>query len=161
MMGKSLKVWIIILGLFLGAMAVGIYAKTSLPKIPQNVLKWDPYKPYKVALAEKKQLVIIDFYADWCVTCHELEKYVFSRPDVQAALSNFVRLRVDATNPDSIEAQEASLRYRVLGLPTLVFLDVSGKEIEEARVIGYVPPAKFLKSIRFVVERSPLHGSER
>lgn len=118
---------------------------------PKERLVWDEYKSYKVAMAkEKKQPVVIDFYADWCITCHELENFVFTNPAVAKELKKFVRLRVDATDMMAPAVQEVVEQYRVFGLPMIVFLDEDGQEIEDARVAGYLPPAEFLKFLELV-----------
>src|SRR3990167_5134111 len=89
---------------------------------------------------EKKQPVVIDFYADWCITCHELENFVFTKPTVAKELKRFVRLRVDATDMMAPAVQEVVAQYRVFGLPMIVFLDENGQEVEDARVAGYIQP---------------------
>ncbi|HCI43994.1 MAG TPA: hypothetical protein DE315_00460 [Candidatus Omnitrophica bacterium] len=119
---------------------------------PKESLAWDEYKSYKVVMAkEKKQPVVIDFYADWCITCHELENFVFTNPTVIKELKKFVRLRVDATDMMAPAVQEVVEQYRVFGLPVIVFLDGNGREADDARVAGYIPPAEFLKSLELVL----------
>lgn len=116
---------------------------------PKEGLVWDEYQSYKVEKAkEKKQPVVIDFYADWCITCHELENFVFTNPAVVQELRKFVRLRVDATDMIAPAVQQVLEQYEVFGLPIVVFLDGNGQEVEDARVIGYVPPEEFLKSMQ-------------
>lgn len=132
----------------------GISIITSI-LTPQESLAWDEYKPSKVAMAqEKKQPIVIDFYADWCITCHELENFVFRNPTVSKELKKFVRLRVDATDMMAPAVQQVLEQYGVFGLPMIVFLDENGQEVEDARVIGYVPPAEFLKSVQLVLNKS-------
>ncbi|MBI5149926.1 MAG: thioredoxin family protein [Candidatus Omnitrophica bacterium] len=119
---------------------------------PKASLAWEAYTSDKVVLAAtKKQPVVIDFYADWCITCHELENFVFTNPAVIKELKKFVRLRVDATDMMAPAVQEAVEQYRVFGLPMIVFLDENGQEAEDARVAGYLPPAEFLKSLGLVL----------
>jgi len=122
-----------------------------LVKMPKSGLNWETYTLLKIeaAVSEGKP-VIIDFYADWCITCHEIEAGVFLHPEVQEVLSHFVRLRVDNTI-DSPQVQEVLERYDVFGLPTIVFLDRTGKEVEKTRVIGYIPPEEFLDITRRVM----------
>lgn len=110
-------------------------------------LVWEEYKPYKLALAqERRQPVVIDFSADWCITCHELENNVFSHPQVVGELNKFTRLRVDATDMEAPEAAQALDQFDVQGLPAVIFIGSSGQEVREARVTSYVPPTEFLKS---------------
>lgn len=132
----------------------GILIITSI-LTPKESLAWDEYKSYKVAMAkEKRQPVVIDFYADWCITCHELENFVFTNPAVAKELKKFVRLRVDATDMMAPAVQPVLEQYHVFGLPMIVFLDENGQEVKNARVVGYVPPEDFLKSIQMVLNQS-------
>ena len=119
---------------------------------PKASLAWEDYTSDKVTLAvTKKQPVVVDFYADWCITCHELENFVFTNPSVIKELRKFVRLRVDATDMMAPAVQQVVEQYRVFGLPMIVFLDENGQEVEDARVVGYIPPAEFLKSLELVL----------
>lgn len=137
----------------LASLIFGISIMASI-LTPKESLAWDEYKSYKVATAkEKKQPVVIDFYADWCITCHELENFVFSNPAVAKELKKFVRLRVDATDMMAPAVQEVVEKYRVFGLPMIVFLDENGQEVEDARVAGYLPPAEFLESLEMVLTK--------
>ncbi len=90
--------------------------------------------------------VLLDFYADWCVSCKEMERFTFSDPQVQARLSGMTLLRVDVT-ANSANDKALLRRYRLFGPPGIVFFDASGREIEGVRVIGYQSPEKFMKSL--------------
>lgn len=86
--------------------------------------------------------VLLDFYADWCVTCKEMERYTFSDTQVRARLEKMVKLQADVT---ANTADHAALlqRFRLFGPPGIVFFDRSGREIQGLRVIGFQPAAKF------------------
>ena len=115
---------------------------------PKERVIWEPYSPAKLKEAKLAgRTAAIEFYADWCIPCHELERYTYSNPAVIQALEPFVRLKVDATNPNTLTAMEPVERFEVMGVPTVLFLDPRGKEIRKSRIIGYVPPAEFLKSL--------------
>jgi thiol:disulfide interchange protein DsbD len=89
---------------------------------------------------------MLDFYADWCVACKEMEKYTFSDARVQAALSNTVLLQTDVTGND---AQDRAL-LKSLGLfgpPAILFYTAGGEERPERRVIGYMPPEEFSQHV--------------
>jgi len=120
------------------------------PKEPSNQLMY-PWKPYsKQALEEaiaRHKPVVIDFYADWCPICHELERTVFSLPEIQAKLAQVNALRMDATNQDDPLVQSILQEYGVEGLPTIVFLDSHGHEIKDSRVIGFVTPREFSQAL--------------
>ena len=99
------------------------------------------------ALAENnKSLVMIDLYADWCVACKEFEKETFSDPSVQKAFGDMLLLQVDMTK-NSEENRALMTKYKVLGLPTILFFNRDGKEIEGSRVNGFMPPIEFLQWI--------------
>ena len=99
------------------------------------------------ALAENnKSLVMIDLYADWCVACKEFEKETFSDPSVQKAFGDMLLLQVDITK-NSEENRALMTKYKVLGLPTILFFNRYGKEIEGSRVNGFMPPVEFLQWI--------------
>ena len=110
---------------------------------------WEHYAPQKLAEAKTlKMPVVIDFYADWCISCHELERYTYADPEVIQALSGFKRLQVDLTTQRNKDAMDFAERFNIEGLPTVVFLDAEGNEIKESRIEGFVRPKEFLKVVR-------------
>lgn len=99
------------------------------------------------AAAAKGRPVMLDFYADWCVSCKELERDTFSHPEVQAALKRAVLLRADVTPSD--EADETLLkRFELQGPPAVLFFDVNGRERRRQRLEGYKGPAEFAARAR-------------
>ena len=99
------------------------------------------------ALAENnKPLVMLDLYADWCVACKEFEKETFSDPRVQKTFGDMLLLQVDMTK-NSEENRALMTKYKVLGLPTILFFNRDGKEIEGSRINGFMPPVEFLQWI--------------
>jgi thiol:disulfide interchange protein DsbD len=86
--------------------------------------------------------VVLDFYADWCVSCKEMERFTFSDAAVAARLRQAVLLKADVTaNTDS---QRALLRrFRLFGPPGTLFLDAQGREIDGTRVIGFQSAQRF------------------
>ena len=89
--------------------------------------------------------VMLDFYADWCVSCKEMERFTFSNPTVQARLKDVVLLKADVTG-NTPEDKELLKRFSLFGPPGIIFYDKAGQEIA-FRVIGYEPPEKFLQSL--------------
>lgn len=86
--------------------------------------------------------VMLDFYADWCVSCKEMERYTFSDPTVQSALANAVLLHADVTRND--DQDQALLHHMgILGPPTIAFYGPDGQERRNFRVVGYMKPADF------------------
>ncbi|MGZ8341418.1 MAG: protein-disulfide reductase DsbD [Telluria sp.] len=90
--------------------------------------------------------VMLDFYADWCVSCKEMEKLTFIDQRVQSRLQDTLLLQVDVTAND--EADKAMLkRFTLFGPPAIILFDKQGREIADGRVIGYQDPDKFLGSL--------------
>ncbi len=97
-------------------------------------------------VANAGKTVMLDFYADWCVSCKEMEKFTFVDPAVQAKLADTVLLQVDVTANDA--ADKAMLkRFGLFGPPGIILFNGQGKEIEDSRVIGYQNAQKFLTSL--------------
>jgi thiol:disulfide interchange protein DsbD len=92
------------------------------------------------------QPVMLDFYADWCVSCKEMERFTFSDPKVKAELAQMVLLQVDVTK-NTPEDQALLKRFRLFGPPGIIFFDRSGREIPGLRVIGFQSADKFLQSL--------------
>jgi thiol:disulfide interchange protein DsbD len=91
--------------------------------------------------------VMLDFYADWCVSCKEMERMTFPDPSVKAQLANTVLLQADVTAND--DADKAMLkRFGLFGPPGIILFGRDGKEIADGRVIGYQDTAKFLGSLQ-------------
>jgi thiol:disulfide interchange protein DsbD len=89
---------------------------------------------------------LLDFYADWCVSCKEMEKLTFVDPAVRARLANTVLLQVDVTANDA-DDKAMLKRFGLFGPPGIIMFDRGGKEIGDSRVIGYQDPQKFLRSL--------------
>lgn len=89
--------------------------------------------------------VMLDFYADWCVSCKEMEKFTFTDPGVQAKLKDVLLLQADVT-ANSADDKALLARFKLFGPPGIVFFDKTGAEITY-RVVGYEPAAKFLASL--------------
>ncbi len=96
---------------------------------------------------ENGKPVMLDFYADWCVACKEFEHKTFANSDVAHELSRFHLLQADVTKNQKEDFDLLS-HLKVLGLPTLIFWDVNGQEIEAARITGFMPAEPFLQHIR-------------
>ncbi|MET3134000.1 thiol:disulfide interchange protein DsbD [Oxalobacteraceae bacterium GrIS 1.11] len=89
---------------------------------------------------------LLDFYADWCVSCKEMEKLTFVDPQVRARMLNSVLLQVDVTAND--EDDKAMLkRFKLFGPPGIIMFDGQGRELADTRVIGFQDAPKFLTSL--------------
>lgn len=99
------------------------------------------------ALANNPHSVaMLDLYADWCVACKEFETHTFSNEKVQKAFEHVLLLQVDMTK-NSPENKAIMVRYQVLGLPTILFLERSGNEVSGSRVTGFMEAETFLNWI--------------
>ena len=118
-----------------------------------NSVQWYPYSEEIIAEAARTgRPVLIDFWADWCIACKELDKKTFSEPEVIEASKGFVMLKVDSTSAKDLEAKAVCQKYLVKGFPTLVFLAADGKEVEDLRVTGFEPKKDFLPKMLKTLE---------
>ena len=91
--------------------------------------------------------VMLDFYADWCVSCKEMERLTFSDPAVQAKLAGFTLLQADVTaNTDDDKALLA--KFKLFGPPGIIFYDAKGQEISAVRIVGFQDAVLFQKSLQ-------------
>jgi thiol:disulfide interchange protein DsbD len=87
-------------------------------------------------LANTNRPVMLDFYADWCVSCLEMEKFTFSDPAVAQQMSQFLLVQADVTK--NTEDDRALLkRFKLFGPPGIIFFDVKGQQLDDARVVGF------------------------
>ncbi len=91
--------------------------------------------------------VMLDFYADWCVSCKEMERFTFADPAVQAGLAGYTLLQADVTaNSDDDKALLA--RFGLFGPPGIIFFDARGQENKAVRIVGFQDAAQFQKTLR-------------
>ncbi|TRX53144.1 protein-disulfide reductase DsbD [Thalassomonas sp. M1454] len=91
--------------------------------------------------------VMLDLYADWCIACKEFEKYTFPKASVQKALANTVLIQIDLTDSGSDESVEIMSHFDVFGLPSILFFDLSGQELSQNRVTGFMGAQEFTDHI--------------
>lgn len=96
--------------------------------------------------------VMLDIYADWCVSCLEMEKLTFSDKVVASALDNMMLLQADVTANDA-EDKALLKRFGLFGPPGIIIFGNDGQEVRAARVIGYQAPERFLQSLKQVLPR--------
>ncbi|WP_026354948.1 protein-disulfide reductase DsbD [Massilia niastensis] len=117
---------------------------------PQAHLKFQRVKTVaqleQVLADHKGKTAMLDFYADWCVSCIEMEKLTFIDPAVQAKLAGTVLLQVDVTANDA-DDKAMLKRFGLFGPPGIILFDRDGREIPDSRVIGYQDARKFLVSL--------------
>jgi thiol:disulfide interchange protein DsbD len=103
------------------------------------------------AKAENK-LVLLDFYAEWCISCKEMEVNTFENPDVAKQLKQFVLLQADVTK-NSADNQALLKRFGLYGPPGILIFNLGSLEQKEQRVIGYMPPQRFLERLKKASEK--------
>lgn len=133
--------------------AVGVLAIVAGALIARSMSKeaivWDPYRAEQIAEARENGMpVVMDFSADWCIPCKELELNTFTDPAVIQATRDWVRLKVDLTQFDSPESEALRREYRISGVPTILFLGPDGAEVPGTRIVGFVSPAEFLATVQ-------------
>ena len=89
---------------------------------------------------------MLDFYADWCVSCKEMEKFTFSEPRVRAIMDRMLLLQADVTE-NSEQHKLLLKRFSLFGPPGIIFFDAKGREIKGLRVVGYQDSDHFLKTL--------------
>jgi thiol:disulfide interchange protein DsbD len=99
-----------------------------------------------VLASAKGKTVLLDFYADWCVSCKEMEKLTFTDPRIQSQFADMVLLQADVT-ANNADDKALLKRFRLFGPPGIIFFDKQGREIQGGRVIGYQDADKFLRSL--------------
>ncbi|WP_063654466.1 protein-disulfide reductase DsbD [Candidatus Arsenophonus triatominarum] len=98
------------------------------------------------------KIVMLDFYADWCVACKEFEKYTFSDPKVKSKLDNMLLLQANVTENNA--EQKSLLQYLdVYGLPTIIFYDDKGIELPNSRVYGFMNSKMFYQHLEQITQR--------
>ena len=177
---ELLKIFLIPVVLFLGAIYIGFLEKTKFDSsgfvwikrlmaivficIATWLIAPDENEAYHQqwldltdsTLAEAKDEnmpVIIDFTAEWCLACKELDKYTFPHEEVVKRAGNFIFLRADLTSYASKPVQKIRERFNIKGLPTVIFLDQNGIEVEKQRIIGFVNGKEFAKRMDVVSRR--------
>ncbi len=126
--------------------AFGIFTANALR---EPGITWEHFSEAKISEAKSlNKPVVMDFYADWCIPCLELERKTFTDAGVIDATRGFVRLKVDLTHFDSPESEALRKAFNIAGVPTIVFVDRTGQEIAGSRVVGYLPPKEFIEKVK-------------
>lgn len=114
---------------------------------------WQKYSDDLLAEAQKSgKPVMIDFWADWCAACKQIEQNTFTSQQFQLMGANFVLIKFDATS-DSPKLQELKKKYEIVGLPTIVFHDRNGNWVKEATVNEFIEAPQFVEKMKTVLDR--------
>ena len=136
---------------FFGALLLGVAVWIVWPVLapggaPAGFARVDSVAELDEKLRAPGKPAMLDFYADWCVSCKEMEKFTFSDPAVRKKLDGMLLLQVDVT-ANSEQHQALLKRYSLFGPPGIIFFDAEGREIKGLRVIGYQNAERFLKTL--------------
>ena len=96
---------------------------------------------------QEQKMVLLDFYADWCISCKEMEVNTFANPEVSKELKQFVLLQADVT-ANSAANQALLKRFNLYGPPGILIFNQNAKELTSQRVIGYMPPQRFIERLK-------------
>jgi len=148
--GKTSKVYTNI-KYFIAILAV-IYGTWNLkPEGAVEEVKWQLHtslQSIESSINSGNKPVMIDFYADWCAQCKELDEYTYTDPEVAELSKNFNNIKVDLTK----ENTEISDKFDIKGLPVVIFMNADGEEIKELRVTGFENPEEFKKKINSILK---------
>lgn len=152
-----------IIGAAVGSLAISAMltfddGNASLDAVSTNSINWfvidssittkDTFSQLLEKAKANGQPVLVDFYADWCVACKQLELLTFLNEGVVEELKRFTLIRIDSTQSSDL-LSEVQNRFRITGLPSIVFLNSYGKATQE-RVLGFLPPEKLLPILKAV-----------
>jgi thiol:disulfide interchange protein DsbD len=162
MLGKGIAIVLLLYG---GTLVVGLLSGSTNPLQPldhisgkpatthlefERIKSVDDFEAARNRAAEAGVPLMLDFYADWCVSCIEMEYYTFTDSRVQAALDKAILVQADVTANDEID-QALLAHFGIFGPPTIVFFDRSGREIPDTRIIGYQDANEFLTHLDYVL----------
>ncbi len=136
------------------------YVKDSLAEARANAgladldqIRWFPGSVERLEQAVAKgRPVFIDFYADWCIPCKELDKFTFPDPEVVELSHKFLMLKVDLTGSGNPMNERLKNRFSVKGVPTLLLLYADGTEALDLREVGFIEKDALLDKMQKVLE---------
>ncbi|WP_422294192.1 cytochrome c biogenesis protein CcdA [Candidatus Binatus sp.] len=145
--GRSWRPFLVIRSA-LGVVAIAALAFMLYPRKAPEKLRFEPFNSELLASAtEARKPVLIDFSADWCIPCREMEHSTFLDPSVVTEAKRFVTMKANLTAQDK-KTEELTSKYEIQGVPTTMLIDSSGKVLQ--RKVGYIGPREMLADLRQV-----------
>ena len=146
--GRWMKLVKQLFGVLLLAVAAWIASPLFLDgKGDTKFVRVDSIAALEAKLAAPGKPVMLDFYADWCVSCKEMEAFTFSDARVKAKFDRMLLLQADVT-ANSAEHKALLKRFSLFGPPGIIFFDAQGRELRGLRVVGYQNAERFLKTLQ-------------
>jgi thiol:disulfide interchange protein DsbD len=151
----SSTLWFVALRRFIGVAAplYGLYMALAPghilgPRPEDAAATWPPYEEVQLARAVADgRPVVIDFSADWCLPCKELEHKTFNQAEVIERMGGFVSMKADLTQHGSADVRALRKRYDIKGVPTIVFIDAKGNERQDLRAVHFIDKDEFLRRL--------------
>ncbi len=144
-----MKSAVLVLGLFMAMFTAGSWF------LKGPGVDWKDYSDQLLQQARvENRPVILDFYADWCAPCRRLENETFHNPEVVELSREFITIKVDLTRGGVPLHEYLVEKYRVSGVPTVIFLAPDGSEMEELRVIDFMPPDRFIGLMQTAIQKT-------
>jgi thiol:disulfide interchange protein DsbD len=145
--GRNWRPFLIVRSAF-GVVAVGALVFLLYPRRAPDMLRFAPFNPAMLAsAAESRRPVLIDFSADWCIPCREMDHSTFVDPAVVREAARFVRMKANLTAQDKTNEALMS-KYEIQGVPTTLMINSSGTV--KRRKVGYVGPQEYLSDLQQV-----------
>ena len=144
-MANNIKTFRIVkIGFAIIVIAISVYALIPTKNLEPEWQKFSEAK-YEQSL-ENNERMVVDFYADWCIPCKELDALTFSDTRVVDDLKRFTTYKVDMTQTVSDETEELRNKFKIIGMPTVLIINSKGEEVE--RLTGFVNADEFLKLLQ-------------
>ncbi len=132
----------------LGIIAVTV-AIIFFDNLQNKGMAWETYSDTSLMKAKENGVpVVIDFYADWCIPCLELDRSTWTDEEVIHAMKDIKKIKVDLTYFDSPESEALRKKFNISGVPTIIFIKADGTEANESRIIGFVNPKEFMIKLK-------------